>query len=199
MVPDQLHPSRKSLSTTAGSGLQRSFSLTELLANVHGVETQRLAFNNDKIWLGMENPRNLGTASTKLKMLHRKVTYCGHCFFCKLHRFLEPFDMDYMATRYMLAGRPEQGHPSLGVGGVDEGKDARSRHHHICGSCVSAAASMEGGIDARFCKAAHGAGRELGDAGVAWQDHVRGICIAIQLQDPCCPCFRRTRMALMRS
>ncbi|KAL6595135.1 hypothetical protein ACP70R_048238 [Stipagrostis hirtigluma subsp. patula] len=49
---------------------QLSFSLSELLENVNNVETLRLAFGNGRVWLEPENPKILGAAFSKLKMLN---------------------------------------------------------------------------------------------------------------------------------
>ncbi|KAF8731944.1 hypothetical protein HU200_015892 [Digitaria exilis] len=49
---------------------QLRFSLSELLENTHGVETLRLGFNDDKIWVHPESPKTLGAAFGKLKKLY---------------------------------------------------------------------------------------------------------------------------------
>ncbi|CAL5089226.1 unnamed protein product [Urochloa decumbens] len=48
---------------------QPRFSLSELLENAHGLQSLRLSFGNDKVWVQPESPKVLGPAFTKLHML----------------------------------------------------------------------------------------------------------------------------------
>ncbi|CAN6213468.1 unnamed protein product [Urochloa humidicola] len=49
---------------------QLSFSLSDLLENTRGVAIVSLAFDNNKIWVRPENPKNLGAAFSNIKVLH---------------------------------------------------------------------------------------------------------------------------------
>ncbi|KAL6594949.1 hypothetical protein ACP70R_048052 [Stipagrostis hirtigluma subsp. patula] len=129
---------------------QRSFSLSELLANAHGVETLRLAFNNDKIWLGLENPRNLSIASSKLKMLHLTSVFpegdlSWTLFLLQAAPFLELLDIDVYSNHVCRPGDEDRD-----IQALDWEVPHGFKHHHLRFACVRG--GIDAGKDARFVR-----------------------------------------------
>ncbi|CAN6165512.1 unnamed protein product [Urochloa humidicola] len=134
---------------------QLSFGLSDLLQNTRGVATLRLAFDNNKIWVRPENPKNLGAAFSNIKVLHLLsifpegdlswIMFLLHAAPC-----LEFVNIEVYKNHVCWRADADND---------DKGDDVRYpewevpqgfRHHHL--RCLRVSGGIDAGKDGRFAR-----------------------------------------------